>query len=76
MDWILVGHHEASGLTLIIHNGNMGLPVQGPKTKIREIVTYFELSLKYNKMMDFHLYLRESESTFTMVEENFELYCS
>ena len=46
MDWILVGHHEASGLTLIIHNGNMGLPVQGPKTKIREIVTYFELSQK------------------------------
>ena len=45
MDWILVGHHEASGLTLIIHNGNMGLPVQGPKTKIHEIVTYFELSL-------------------------------
>ena len=47
MDWILVGHHEASGLTLIIHNGNMGLPVQGPKTKIHEIVTYFELSLLF-----------------------------
>ena len=47
MDWILVGHHEASGFTLITHNGNMGLLVQGPKTKIREIVTYFELSQYY-----------------------------
>ena len=32
--------------------------------------------LKKNKMKDFHRYLRESESTFTMVEENFELYGS
>ena len=28
--------------------------------------------LKYNKMKDFNRYLRESESTFTMVGDNFE----